>query len=133
MKFATRTNRGSSGKRETAFTLVEVLAALTFMAIVIPVAVAALRVASLSGEVAARKGEAARVADRVLNEAIVTGTWNEPMQGGTINESGREFRWTVRSEARTEDTMQLVTAEVIFSAQGRDFPVRLSTLVPPTQ
>ena len=111
----------------------EVLAALTFMAIVIPVAVAALRVASLSGEVAARKAEAARIADRVLNEAIVTGTWNQPMQSGTINENGLEFRWTVRSEARTQDAMQLVTAEVIFSAQGRDFPVRLSTLEPPPQ
>jgi type II secretory pathway pseudopilin PulG len=133
MRFATQTNRRAGRRHETAFTLVEVLAALTFMAIVIPVAVAALRVASLSGEVAARKAEAARVADRVLNEAVVTGTWNQPMQRGTINENGREFRWTVRSEARTEDTMQLVTAEVIFSAQGRDFPVRLSTLVPPAQ
>src|ERR1700690_1501381 len=123
MRFATRTNRGVGRRHEAAFTLVEVLAALTFMAIVIPVAVAALRVASLFGEVAARKAEAARVADRVLNEAVVTGTWNQPMQRGTINENGREFRWTVRSEARTEDTMQLVTAEVIFSAQGRDFPV----------
>jgi len=133
MKFATRTNRGGGRSHEAAFTLVEVLAALTFMAIVIPVAVAALRVASLSGEVAARKAEAARIADRVLNEAIVTGTWNQPMQSGTINENGLEFRWTVRSEARTQDAMQLVTAEVIFSAQGRDFPVRLSTLEPPPQ
>jgi hypothetical protein len=112
---------------------VEVLAALAFMAIVIPVAVAALRVASLSGEVAVRKAEAARVADKVLNEAIVTGNWNQPMQRGTINENGLEFRWTLRSEARTEDAMELLTAEVIFSAQGRDHPVSLSTLVAPPQ
>ena len=133
MRFATQINRGARGRHETAFTLVEVLAALTFMAIVIPVAVAALRVASLSGEVAVRKAEAARVADKVLNEAIVTGNWNQPMQRGTINENGLEFRWTLRSEARTENAMQLLTAEVIFSAQGRDHPVSLSTLVAPPQ
>jgi len=56
------------------FTLAEVLAALMFLAIVIPTAVEALHVASLAGEVAAGKSEAARVADRVLNESIVTPT-----------------------------------------------------------
>src|ERR1019366_4127245 len=51
----------------SAFTLAEVLAALLFLAIVIPTAVEALHIASLAGEVAARKGAAARVADRILN------------------------------------------------------------------
>ena len=64
MKFAAATNK----RRTSAFTLVEVLAALLFMAIVIPVAVDALHVASLAGEVAARKAVATRIADRVLNE-----------------------------------------------------------------
>ena len=49
-------------KNCAAFTLTEVLAALLFLAIVIPTAVEALHVASLAGEVAARKGAATRVA-----------------------------------------------------------------------
>src|ERR1700690_495646 len=57
-------------RRESAFTLAEVLAALLFLAIVIPAVVETLHVASLAGEVAARKGAAARVADRVLNESL---------------------------------------------------------------
>jgi type II secretory pathway pseudopilin PulG len=113
-------------KCEAAFTLVEVLAALLFMAIVIPVAIQALHLASLSGEVATRKGEAARVADRVLNEAIVTG--NSGQQNGTVNDNGREFRWTVRSETWPVDAMQLMTAEVNYSAQGHEYSVRLSSL-----
>ena len=113
-------------RRDAAFTLVEVLAALMFMAIVIPVAIEALRVASLSGEVAARKGEAARVADRVLNEAIVTG--NSGQQNGTVTEGGREFRWTVRSDVWPVDAMQLMTADVMYTAQGREYSVHLSTL-----
>ena len=52
MKFAPATGKS---RNESAFTLAEVLAALLFMAIVIPVAVEALHVASLSGEIATRK------------------------------------------------------------------------------
>src|SRR6187401_1688498 len=48
-----------SAKRvRAAFTLVEVLAALAFMAIVIPVAVDGLRVANLAGQVGQRKAVA---------------------------------------------------------------------------
>jgi type II secretory pathway pseudopilin PulG len=111
-----------------AFTLAEVLAALLFLAIVIPAAVEALHVASLAGEVAVRKGEAVRVADRVLNESLVLTNWNSGAQNGTVTEGTREFRWTLSSQNWPRDLMQLVTAEVKFSAQGRDYSVKLSTL-----
>ena len=52
-------------RRRAAFTLAEVLAALLFMAIVIPVALEGLRIASLAGQVGERKAAAARVAERV--------------------------------------------------------------------
>jgi len=128
MKFATRTDKK---RRACAFTLVELLAALMFMAIVIPVAVDALRVASLSGEFAARKAEAARVADEVLNESIVTTNWNSALNG-TVIDNGHEFRYTLSSQSWPLDsTMQLLTAEVTFSAGGRPCSVRLNTLVNP--
>jgi len=107
MKFAATINEFVSRGHHAGFTLVEVLAALMFMAIVIPVTVQALHLSSLSGEVAVRKAEAARVADRVLNEAIVTGNYGP--QNGTITENGREFRWTLRSETWPIDAMQLST------------------------
>ena len=62
MKFGPTHCRAARDKRRHAgFTLVEVLAALLFMAIVIPVAVEGLRIASLAGQVAQRKSVAARV------------------------------------------------------------------------
>ena len=125
MKFATRTNKFSS---VSAFTLAEVLAALLFLAIVIPVAVEAFHVSSLAGEVAARKGVAIRVADRILNENIVTTNWNHGTQNGTVTEGALDFRWTLTSETWPQDAMQLVTTEVKFSAKGHDYSVKLSTL-----
>ena len=126
MKFATPTHSGR--RRPSAFTLAEVLAALMFMAIVIPVAVEALHVAGVSGEVAVRKAEAARVADAILNEHIVTTNWNQAATG-TVTQNGHTFQWSLRNETWPADSgMDLVTAQVDFSAQGRTFSVRLSTL-----
>ena len=124
MKFGTPTNRNPAA----AFTLAEVLAALLFLAIVIPAAIEAMHVASLAGEVAARKGQAARVADRILNESLVMTNWNQGTQSGTVIEGAQEFRWTLSSRSWQADSMQLLTAEVKFSAQGRDYSVTLSTV-----
>jgi type II secretory pathway pseudopilin PulG len=127
MKFGTPTNK----IRIAAFTLAEVLAALMFLAIVIPAAVEALHISSLAGEVAARKGAAARVADRILNESLITTNWNRGTQSGTVTEGALDFQWTLTSENWPQDTMQLLTAEVKFSAKGHDYSVKLSTLANP--
>ena len=123
MKFATRKN-----SRCAAFTLAEVLAAMLFLAIVVPAAVEAMHLASLAGEVAARKGAAVRVADRILNESLVTTNWNNGTQSGTTSEGALEFRWTLTSQTWPQDAMQRLTAEVKFTAQGKDYSVKLNTL-----
>ena len=104
------------------------MAALLFLAIVIPVAVEAISTASLAGEVAARKGAATRVADRILNESLVTTNWMSS-QNGTTSEGTLDFQWTLTSQNWPQDSaMQLVTAEVKYLAQGKDYSVKLSTL-----
>ncbi len=118
-----------NAKRRAVFTLAEVLAALLFMAIVIPVAVQGLRVASLAGTLGQRKTIAAQIAERVLNELKVTGQLKNNSQSGTVQQGGLDYRWTLRSEAWSENPLQLVTLQVFFPAQGRDYDVSLSTLV----
>jgi type II secretory pathway pseudopilin PulG len=132
MKLTTVRNKGTVGALrrtwQSAFTLAECLAAMAFMAIVIPVAVQALHVASLAGQVAARKGEAARVAGRVLNQSIVMTNWSNGSQSGTIDEGQDEFRWKMDSQAWPKGSMELLTADVSFTAQGHDYTVSMSTL-----
>jgi type II secretory pathway pseudopilin PulG len=131
MKFGRRTN--SFG----GFTLAEVLAALMFMAIVVPVAIEGLHIASLAGAVAQRKGEAARIAQRVLTENLVTTNWSQSVQSGSTTEGQREFRWTLRSDPWTQDPTQNVlrqlSVDVTFTAQNREYTVRMSTLVDSSQ
>jgi prepilin-type N-terminal cleavage/methylation domain-containing protein len=134
MKFATANHKslatpGFCGRRRCrGFTLAEVLAAMLFLAIVIPAAVEALHVSSLAGEVAARKGAAARIADRILNESLVTTNWSNGVQSGTVSEGALNFRWKLNSEAWPQDVMELLTVEVTYQAQGKDYSVKLSTL-----
>ena len=119
-------------RRIAAFTLVEVLAAMVFMAIVIPVVVEALHVSSMSGEFATRKAAAARVADKVLNENLSLSNASTSGQSGTVVDNGHEYRWTLSSQPWSQDsTMQLITAEVKFSVAGRECSVHLDTLSNP--
>jgi general secretion pathway protein I len=129
-----RQNAGSTLNKSTkrvraAFTLVEVLAALAFMAIVIPVAVDGLRIANRAGQVGQRKAVAARIAERVLNEVVITGQFRSTTQNGTVQEGVQAYQWIMRSEPWPMDAMLLVTVQVNFPVQGREFDVRLSTLV----
>ena len=115
-----------------AFTLAEVLAAMVFMAIVIPVVVECLSIASRAGEVAQRKSEAARVAERILNENIVTTNWNQSSQSGTVEDGVRQFDWKLQNDNWSQDPMRLLTVQVKYTVQGRDYSVQLSSLVDPT-
>jgi len=115
--------------RRAAFTLAEVLAALVFMAIVVPVAVEGLRVANLAGQASQRKAVAARVADRVLNEWIVTGQAQSAAQQGVAQEGPLEYRWSIRVQPWNQDTMRLVTVEVLYPVQGQEYNLQISTLL----
>jgi len=111
------------------FTLAEVLAALVFMAIVIPVAVEGLRVANVAGQIGERRAAAARIAGRVIEELAATGQFQQSSQNGVIQEGPRQYRWQMRLEPWNQGALRLLTVQVTFPVQGRDYDVRLSTVV----
>ena len=119
--------RSSSG-----FTLAEVLAAVLFMAIVIPVAVEGLRVANLAGQVGTRKAVAARIGDNMINELIATGEYTRAPQQGTVVEGAYQYSWDTRLDTWSYGTLKLFSVRVSFPVQGQDYDVRLSTLVDTT-
>jgi prepilin-type N-terminal cleavage/methylation domain-containing protein len=129
-------NPAAAKRRRSGFTLAEVLAALLLLAIVIPVALQGLRVASMAGEVGQRRMIAARIGNKVLNELKVTGQLQNTGQTGVAQDHGLLYHWTVKNQSWTEDTLSqmiLATLTVSFTAQGKNFEVHLSTLVAPPQ
>jgi len=120
-------------RHQAGFTLAEVLAALVFMAIVIPAAVQGIRIAGLAGQVAQRKSVAARIAERLLNEQIVTTQGSQSTQSGIVQEGPYQYRWQMRNEPWDQDALRIVSMDVTFAVQGQDYDVRLSTLLDTSQ
>jgi len=54
--------------------------------------------------------------------------WNNGGQNGTVSEGALDFLWTLSNQAWPQDAMKLLTAQVTFQAQGKDYSVKLSTL-----
>ncbi len=127
-----RTATGRTGA--AAFTFAEVLAALVFMAIVVPVAMHGLQIASRAGAVAERKGVATRLADQILNDLVVSGNWRtagtSPRLGLEWKDYEKDYQYRTFNEAWSEDSMmRLISVEVYYQVQSKDFQVRLSTLM----
>lgn len=135
MRFTPANRRSPGGERARAgFTLAEVLAALVFLAIVIPVALQGLQIASRAGSVSERKALAARLAENKLNELIVTRQWSSSSSRGTIQEGLQSYNWRLENQSWPEDgAMRLVTVWVAMTVQGRDYEVPVSTLVDASQ
>lgn len=102
---------------------------MAFLAIVIPVVVQCLSIASRAGEVATRKARAARIAQNVLNQSIITTNWSQSSQSGTVSEASEQYNWTLDNAAWNQDPMRQLTVNVKYSVQGQDYSVQLSTLV----
>lgn len=126
----------TAGRHCAGFTLAEVLAALMFMAIVIPVAVQGVLVASRASVVGQRKAVAVRIAENLINEMIVSGQSQLGARNGLIEEGAAQYRWQSRLDPWSQSaaglqpvSMQMLTVEVSFPVQGQDYSVQLSTLV----
>ncbi len=115
--------------RIAAFTLAEVLASLTLMAVIIPVAMEGVSIASRAGTVGNRKAVAARIAQRILNEAVVTGQAGN--SSGQTVEGGSTYEWRMQTEAWEVDALELVTVQVTFNVQGTSHDLSVSTLYDP--
>jgi prepilin-type N-terminal cleavage/methylation domain-containing protein len=135
-------------QRRHGFTLVEVLAALALMAAVLPVVVRGMGLASMGGEVAQRKAIAMRVAERVLNETIVTGRWNMSSQQSSEQVGNLQLKYTVRNEPWSslssavgintanglnqsfvnQNNLHVISVDVSYPVRGQTFAVHLSTI-----
>lgn len=133
MKFSQQpspTNPTGRPGRRRGFTLVEVLASLLLMAIVIPVAMDGMSVASRVGILGQRKAAAMRVAERVLNELMIEQQTQQSSSTGTAVDGDTSYPWTMRVENWSEDAMQQLTVTVTFTVQGNNYEVGVTTLLP---
>ena len=117
-----------------AFTFVEILAALLFLAMVVPAIVGALSVATRASEMAERSALAGELAQNKMSEFVTDNAWQAPpFTNGDFQGMYPGYKWELTTESWTGDPVNTgVTAlhvDVHYTVQGNDHTVRLSTLV----
>ena len=121
----------------SGFTLVEVLAALLFLAILVPAIVSGLSLSNRVSELSSRRALAVELAENQLNEELIGNMWESAnvTQGDFTDEGYPNYRWDMTQAGWSGDTANNMTelaVEVTFPVQGRDQSVRLTTLVSAT-
>ena len=139
--------------RQAAFTLVEIIASLLFLAIAVPAIVGALGVASRTSEVAERSSVAGGLAENKLNEMLLDNTWQSAAQSnGDFGADFPSYRWQMTTQtwaggnnttgtgtttttanpttgAANTTSLTELAVEVFYPVQGSERSVRLTTVV----
>ncbi|RJP26509.1 MAG: type II secretion system protein [Candidatus Omnitrophota bacterium] len=127
--YAIGVSPGGKPNRESGFTFAETLAAMLFVALVIPVALHGIAIANRAGVIADRKIVAVQLAERFLDEMILNESWSSCSTRGDFGEEWPEYRWEFIEETWPYDDMQMLTVVVWFKVQEHEYHVLLSTLV----
>jgi type II secretory pathway pseudopilin PulG len=114
------------------FTFVEVLAALLFLAILVPAIVSGLTVANRASVMAERSTLAGELADNKLNELLIDNAWTTAETRGDFGSDRPGYRWELNQATWSADSVNTMTElrlDAFFTVQGREHSVRFSTLV----
>ena len=116
-------------RQRDGFTFVEILAALVFLAILIPAVLEGLTLSSRAAELAERRALAAELAQNKLGELTLNDAWATAETRGEFGKDWPGIRWEATQSAWDMDAMTVLTVEVFFPVQGQERSVSLSTLV----
>jgi type II secretory pathway pseudopilin PulG len=108
---------------------VEVLAAMLFLAILVPVVIEGLALANRAAVVAERKAVAVQLGENRLQEVTLNRTWSTAPANGDFGGDWSGYRYELsRGNWQTDRMIELIV-RVTFEVQGRTHEVRLGTLV----
>ncbi len=117
----------------TGFTFVEMLAAMAFLGILMPVVISALTISNRAAVVSERATVATQLAENRLQEIIVDDSWTSASSRGDFGEQWPGYRWELTKGDWQSGAMTELSLNVFFQVQGREHDVRLTTLVTETQ
>ncbi|MHC4712036.1 MAG: type II secretion system protein [Planctomycetota bacterium] len=116
-------------RSNAAFTLVEVLATLALVAIILPVAMRGISLASGAAAEARRRMEAASLAEARLAELLATGDWQGTDLSGDFAPDWPLYRWRADVNDWEQGDLREITVYVEWTARGTERVVALTTLV----
>ncbi|MGA1235923.1 MAG: type IV pilus modification PilV family protein [Limisphaerales bacterium] len=122
----------SSRNNQSGFTFAEVLAAMLFLAILIPAVVEGISLANRAAVTAERQSVALQLGEHKLNQLLLD---ENPLSSGSQGDFGNAYplySWKLDRSTWREDSMTQLTLRVAFTVQGRQREVSLTTLIDET-
>jgi Tfp pilus assembly protein PilV len=111
-----------------AFTFVEVLAALVFLAVLLPAVMRAYSICTRASAAAERTTIATQLGENRLSELMVNDAWTAAERRGDFGDEWPGYRWELTQGSWEADAMVELTLDIFFQVQGQERGVRLSTL-----
>ena len=112
-----------------AFTFVEILAAMIFLAILLPAVFEGLTIANRASVVAERQTVAAELAQNKLAELTLDNAWTSADPSGDFGTDWPGYHWASTQTTWDMDSMIVLSVQTFFPVQGSERSVTLSTLV----
>ncbi|MCM8757298.1 MAG: type II secretion system GspH family protein [Candidatus Omnitrophica bacterium] len=116
-------------KNKTGFTFVEVMAALTFVAILLPVALKGISLTSSLVAEIKRREQALSLAQNLMTEIISPFSSQATSHQGDFSPEFPEYRWKVEILDREEPGVKEVRVTVSWTAKAKDLEISLTTLI----
>ena len=116
-------------RRPGGFTFVEVLAALVFLAILLPTVMHGFSICTRAGAAAERTAIAGQLAENRMSELMLNDAWISAEQRGEFGPEFPGYRYQVEQTNWEIDNMTKLTVHVFFQVQGQERDVALTTLV----
>lgn len=129
------TNTSAAQRRHRAggLTLLELLAALLLVAVVLPVVMRGLSMATQVGSIARFRGEALALAEAKLAEVIATQAWSTGDATGEFDKAWIKhvdrYTWELLVDEWSDTSMRHLTVNVHWTQRGREQTVSLATVV----
>ena len=118
-----------NGQRRGGFTIIELLATLTLVCIVLPVAVHGILLCLETAAHARQRTEAAALAQSKMAELIATGQWYDAELQGDFGDDWPQYTWVAQTGDWEDSRLAELDVYVLWTRREKDYRVMLSTLL----
>ncbi|HPC93911.1 MAG TPA: type II secretion system protein [Sedimentisphaerales bacterium] len=121
------------GAGQGGFTFVELLATVVLIGIIMPVAMRTISLCTALAGRSRREIEAVSLASTKLAELVASKDWETGGKAGDFGTDWPGYQWNAEVSNWTESTVRQLDVQVLWTSQGRQRQVMLSTLVYPEE
>jgi general secretion pathway protein I len=115
--------------KSAGFTLMEVLAAMTLLALVLPAAMKGVSIAVTLASDSIGKITAAELAENRLAEALLLEEWKNGSGRGDFGDDYPNYRWTLETSDWSQTGLKQIDLSVTWMQRGYEKEFSLSTLI----